>query len=378
MEYSLYDLLVKSAYRGLTLQLENGSFPKGHDGPWNHDDTHLRTTAHWTMLLLKAYKLTGDKKFHESACKALEYIADDHARPFNFSFHCRNSKQGINRCNGLIGQAWVLEPLITAGMQFNEPEYSTLARDVIRLHPYNFESHAWSAIDIDGTDLGEYKTLNQQIWFGAMAHTLGINSQDENILCLSRDFFSNLPKKINQFDGGIIYHTYTNDRFLMKRWTRNLVRKTNKNGEHSFQRILSISYMPFLLYGIAYIIDTFSSDFGTVFDDIGFLKRAAGYIEKNFPYGFLESPDSYRWSYNPVGIEMAYILQVLSDKEKTSDLIQKWTDESRVPRWLIKQLEGYFDFKKQLLNKNTSDPEILSSRLYEAVRLKDYKLNLVF
>ena len=374
MEYSLHDLLIRSAYKGLTIQLDDGSFPKGHDGPWYNDDTYIRTTAHWTMLTLKAYGLTGDKEFLKSSVRALNYLTGEHSRPYNYAFHCNNSIHGGTRSNGLIGQAWIIEPLITAGIQLEEDKYLSVAREVILLHPYNHKSCTWSAIEIDGADLGEYKTLNQQIWFGAMALKLGINTSDENILCMSRDFFNNLPKKINQFDGGIIDHTYTNDRFLVKRWTRNLFRKANKNGEYSLQKTLSISYMPFLLYGLAYIIDTVPKDIISSTIKSSFLTKAVRYIENDFPYGFLENPGSYRWSYNPVGIEMAYILQVLSDLEGNYLLQNDSNYETRITKWLKKQFEGYYDFERYIMNRNTNDPEILSSRLYEAVRLKDYRL----
>ena len=35
---------------------------KGHNGPWNDLDTPVRVTAHWSILLLKGYALTRDKK----------------------------------------------------------------------------------------------------------------------------------------------------------------------------------------------------------------------------------------------------------------------------------------------------------------------------
>ena len=362
MEYKLYDLIVQSAATGLTLQNIDGSFPKGHDGPWNNEDTFLRTTSHWALLIAKAYELTNEKKYLYAVVKACNFLINQDARPYKYTFLCRENNPSKDKCNGLIGQAWVLEALILIGRQLSEQKFLEIAKNVIQVHPYDYNKHSWSAVEIDGTVLGECTTLNQQVWFSAMVVTLGNFLHDDQLLFAGMDFFSNLHKKIT-FTGGVIQHSYSQAQWKVKKWGRQLLSQMNKNEHNSFQMTLSISYLTFLLYGMAFAIDNSHISLNKEF-----FMKAVRYIESNYPYGYLENPCSYRWSYNPVGIEMAYVLQVFNHNIESFSL-----DNSR---WLMKQFEGYFDFEKSLLNKNTADPDILASRLYEAVRLDNYRFNL--
>lgn len=47
----LWDLIAKSAKRGIKLQAEDGSMPAGHNGPHNDPETPVRNTAHWCITL---------------------------------------------------------------------------------------------------------------------------------------------------------------------------------------------------------------------------------------------------------------------------------------------------------------------------------------
>ena len=85
----LNKIIVGSAESGLKFQREDGSFPPGHNGPWNNPETPVRATSHWAILMLKAYELTKNKKFKEAAQKSGDYLIDKKNRPFNFSFFCK-------------------------------------------------------------------------------------------------------------------------------------------------------------------------------------------------------------------------------------------------------------------------------------------------
>ena len=74
MNIELYDLIVKSALEGLKIQKTEGEYPAGHNGPWNDDDTNVRTTAHWAQITFKAYEITGEERFVSSTIKACDYL----------------------------------------------------------------------------------------------------------------------------------------------------------------------------------------------------------------------------------------------------------------------------------------------------------------
>ena len=43
-------------------------------------------------------------------------------------------------------------------------------------------------------------------------------------------------------------------------------------------------------------------------------------------------------------------------------------------RWVQKQIDGYYNAKTRLMDRNTCDPVLLSARIYEACWLPDWEL----
>ena len=337
----LYDLLIKSAEIGLTLQEEDGKFPKGHNGPWNDEDTYVRTTAHWALLLYKVYSITKDTRYLNASIRACDYIVAKENRPNGYTFRCRTESKK-NQCNGLIGQAWAVEPLIFIGHTINNDRYINTALEVIEIHPYDFEKHGWVTVEIDGKKLGVHRTINQQIWFSCMALILGTFLENVNLLDRGIDFFSNIYQNIKFLEEGLIKHDDSN--------------KDVKNR--------SLGYLTFILYGFALAYKyTKANQFWENQDLKNIIASAFKYIELNYPYGYLE--EGFRWGYNPVGLEMAFATQTFCgylDIANPQQLIKKY---------LHMQIKGYFDFEKGLMCKNTCDENILAARLYEAVRLNN-------
>ena len=68
---SVNDLIRTSAVQALSLQRQDGSFPPGHNGPWNDVDTPARVTAHWLVLLTTAYRVTNNAAFQSAAIAAI-------------------------------------------------------------------------------------------------------------------------------------------------------------------------------------------------------------------------------------------------------------------------------------------------------------------
>src|SRR5690625_349836 len=98
----LYDLLLKSTCSAKFTQKDDGSFPSGHNGPYKDSETPVRNTSHWLITLLKAYEITEDNSYLDSAYKALNFIMSAEARPMNATFwHRKNPEKDF--ANGLIG-----------------------------------------------------------------------------------------------------------------------------------------------------------------------------------------------------------------------------------------------------------------------------------
>jgi hypothetical protein len=85
----------------------------GHNGPYNDPETPMRNYGHWLITFSKCFELTGEQIYLNKIKEFAEYLISDNARPFGYSFHHR-SKESKDKCNGLIGQAWVFEALAFA------------------------------------------------------------------------------------------------------------------------------------------------------------------------------------------------------------------------------------------------------------------------
>ena len=95
----------------------------GHNGPYKDVETEARNKSHWLITLIKAYDITHDTKYLNLARDLADYLISDEVRPHGFSFYHR-SKDGKDKCNGLIGQAWTLEALAKASLVTENPKYT--------------------------------------------------------------------------------------------------------------------------------------------------------------------------------------------------------------------------------------------------------------
>src|SRR4030042_3738067 len=159
----LSDIIVESSDAALCLQLEDGSFPPGCNGPYHDPETPVRNTAHWLITMLKAYEISNDSRFKDSAWASAEYLLSPSVRPMNATFICRKNPEK-DFCNGLIGQAWVIEALGIAGMQLENSKYIEVAQNVFMLHPFDHKAGLWRRVNVDGSYNSLHMTLNHKLW----------------------------------------------------------------------------------------------------------------------------------------------------------------------------------------------------------------------
>ena len=97
----LSELIIKSARAGLSLQRADGSFPRGHNGPYQDPETPLRNAGHWLITMAYAARMSGEERFHNSVRKVAEYMLSPDHRPGDATWLHRD-RNGKERCNGLI------------------------------------------------------------------------------------------------------------------------------------------------------------------------------------------------------------------------------------------------------------------------------------
>lgn len=368
LQLNTYDIIVHSALKYIEIQRPDGSFPKGHNGPWHDEDTYVRTTAHWAIKLFKAYEITGEPNFLDSAVRACDYLLSKEARPHKKAFYCRTNSTNKNRCNGLIGQAWAIEPLLILGKALNNESYLSTAEEVLSLHPYCFKRHGWLNVDIDGQVLYFNRTFNQQVWFSVMAILAGQRNQE--LLTKAQDFFENIPNVIEFVEKSLIKHTYyPTDNKSINNFIKDRVSSIINRKKSAITKKLSLGYLSFILYGLAIVRDNLPNENlwrSTRLKSI--IRNSVDYIIRQHPFGYLDN-NEFQWGYNPTGIEIAYTLQVFNSYLDIED------NDGDPSKWLNMQFNGYYDLRANLMLRNSSDENISVARLYEATRLKNYRIN---
>ena len=349
----LYDLLLETADTGSRLQdWGTGRMPSGHNGPWNNIDTSVRNSSHWTIVFLTAYEYADDERYYEAAKRCVEFLLSDIARPSGHTFQHR--KDGPDRCNGLIGQAWTLEALIYASKFFDRERILSIAEDVFLLHPYDSKTGMWHSVDVDGTVGQVHSTFNQQIWFAAVGAKL--KETNETIDTRVRGFLDELVKNIRVKENGLIVHnSYPHEGYPKFRYdVKNVFSKRLRQRRNE----LAIGYHSFNLYGMGLLYNELPDH---SFWDTDEFQAALTYPDTT---EFLNraKDNQYCFGYNPTGFELAFADEVFPQADYPSR------------EWIERQLSLTYDPIDKLM-KEGPDQSTLISRFYEASRLSNIELD---
>ena len=200
-EISIHQIIEQNARIGLDCQRDDGSFPPGENYPYDEPMTPVRQTAVWTRILTKAYTITGDQEFANTANRCLDYLLSDEARPHGYTFHCRYVE---DKCNGLVGQARVIEALVYAGERLDRADAIDTAKELFSLHPFSERLGLWKRIETDGQNLSFDRTLNHQITFASAAAMLADEIPDARER-VSR-FLDMFESNVSLSSGGRVRH----------------------------------------------------------------------------------------------------------------------------------------------------------------------------
>ena len=361
----------------------------GHNGPYNDSETLVRNYGHWLITFSKCFKLTGNKIYLNKITELAEYLISKKSRPFGFSFNHR-LKEGKDKCNGLIGQAWTFESLICASSVIADKKYSEIAEDVFFQHNFNNEFGLWNILETDGTILSIDNTFNHQLWFAACASLLNTPRQEtiRNRIYLFLDF---LLENISVLDNGLIYHPIERPlnhnglvhsiKSKLKKVTNTSIRfywnkekKSNHyNKEYNDKMLIkSVGYHQFNMYAFALLKESIP--------DHPFWKSPEFNKSVNFllsdEYKNEVSENKYGFPYNPPGFEIPYALKVFADI--SSDELIKISS-----LWVNEQFKRCYNTETKMMDKNTEDPLTHTARIYELSRLpisilKKIELNVEF
>lgn len=357
---TLDQLIVQSAREGVRMLSKADFMSGGINGPYKDKETPVRNTGHWLMIFLRAFSITEEKCFEDAAQKCLSYLMSTAARPMNATFwhRCKPEKDFTN---GLMGQAWTIEALVTAYKHFKDKSILAVATEVFQLHPYDTNKNGWKIVNVDGSIRDFDVTFNHQLWFAAAGAML-MHENNAQEMPGVLNFIKNIPNNLQLYPDGVIKHIpifYLKNGTLDQAWSiYSSIRQTKAKSDYIYLK--SVGYHGFNLYAIVLIDELLSSaDLFSLFK----IKKA---IEVTYTQKFRDSLNSskYAYPYNPAGIELSYLFQQLSNHQQKEF-------------WLKEQITKTFDFSKGLMTKGQEiDQSTAAARLYEAIRLTDIEISI--
>ena len=345
----LRQVFLDSCSENLKLQDPLGYMPSGHNGSYIDEETPVRNTAHWIVSFVKAYELTKDKSFYNAIIIGLDFLKDEILRPSRKTFICRE-KESKDKCNGLIGQAWVIEGLMAGYRVTQDKDVLDLASEVFLLHPFSEKKNMWYRVEPTGAVLTLDKTFNHQLWF-AMSGFLIIKAQQNKEIenrCLR--FFNVISENLKLSNNGRIGQSVKLD-LIEDVIKYNLKRIVRKN-ELQYIKLKEIGYHAFNTYAFSIIYDLYPNlkFFKTNDYRKNSFKNSSEY--KNNIYN-----SNYGFKYNPPGFE---VLKTYNTHESILNNSVEFIDGL-----LNFHLENNYDNMKCSFTRNVHDKNTSAARIYE-------------
>ena len=347
----------------------------GQNGPYNDPETAVRNYGHWLITFSKCFELTGEQIYLKKIKELAEYLISDDARPHGFSFHHR-SKEGKDRCNGLVGQAWTVEALACASSILGNRQYAEAAEEVFFQHHFNNKYGLWNRLEIEGSTLSIDNTFNHQLWFAACASLLNTPRREKIRDRVSR-FMECLSENLSVLESGLIYHPIErnikqNDWSLSaKSKLRNVVEsliplllkrkgQSRHNDDEFREKMIykSVGYHQFNMYAFAMLKESLPDH---PFWQSSEFERSCKFLLSD-EFKDCLSNNIYGYSYNPPGFEVSYALSVFANLS-IHELVEisSW--------WVNEQIKRCYSPETRMMDRNTEDHSTLTARIYELTRL---------
>ena len=315
--------------------------------------------------MLKAYEISNESRFKDSAQQAAQYLLSPSVRPMNATFFCRKNPEK-DFCNGLVGQAWVIEALAIAGVKFEDPRYIELATNVFMLHPFDHKSGLWRRVNVDGSYSSFDMTFNHQLWF-ASAGSLLDRYSDNSISSMITRFLDRVSESHLNIDrSGRIIHAIIRPSKPLSTVFESIAFLRRRNSSHKMNHQMAskeIGYHAFNMYAFSMLKQYMPEH--PLWHSKKFLSTLEFMNKLEFMNG-LEN-NIYGYSYNLSGFEVAFTIQEFRSLSSFTKSVEWWVGE---------QLRRCYNHDEKMLNRLAEDKETLSARLYEATRLKDIKIHI--
>lgn len=326
---------------------KQGAFaPGGHNGPYFHVETPVRNSSHWMISFLIAHQLTGRQAFVDGAIKLMTWLADN---PYFSRDQYMHRRGGTDTCNGVIGDAWVIEALAYARQHSSVDELYSKASVILDLmierQRHNSKTRAYWRFDRERGYLSEDYTFNHQLWL-SMA-MLQSDARREEALANINYY---LEEAMQVRADGLIHHVYrtSSAKNHLNRVRYALTEKRSSKTVNLKER----GYHLFNLYAFARIDILMSKD---VVKHHPKIEKAVAYITSAFIEKLYAEKNKYAFNYNSPGYELPLICRHFNHPD-ASDLIAQGYEFHKLFSW-NEDLGAFVN--------GVSDPMTHAARAYE-------------
>ncbi|MCD7817561.1 MAG: hypothetical protein LUH07_00685 [Lachnospiraceae bacterium] len=358
-----------------------GHAPSGNNGPYNYEDTPVRNTCHWLIIYCYLFKVTGNRKYKDIAIKFAKYLSSIASESKNGAIECMTGKQ-FDHLNGLIGQAWAIEALIYAAKTLQLEFCLEVAKGIYFSQVFDSSASLWKRVEIDGTVLDYDYTVNHQVWFAIAGCMINDLESDPVIMHDLIQFMNSLVNShFRIYDDGLIKHYVNISRpnismSFASKIKREVKRAAiplhyinpNKYDVYAQER----GYHLFELYGYAILKEYLPEH--ALFKTESFLK-AVKYgldiekLNRQFNIKVFLKPrknfetNKYAYGYNSPAFEFPLI----------SDSFGNDIDCEKIDSLIRIQIDGLYNSNTKMFDRNNSDSQTLTARMYELIRYLDRK-----
>ena len=346
-------------------QMADGSFPPGHNGTYGDVETPVRSTAHvLTLLSNLIVRGTPRQSWRRAAHHALDYLVSHETAAWGHTYPCRDAP-GKDRCNGVVGQAFVIEALAAAAVALDSVSARERAEDLFRVHPWSPSTGLWQRVEPDGSLLSIDTTFNHQLWFAAAASQLTWVTEAQQ---RPRVFLDIVAPGIWLYRNGIVQHATPFaplSTYLRGGWDQRVYAVRSRLSALKAHRALyrkSVGYHPFNLYAFALLKRSYP--------DSGFWSSArfAKMLDIAADTAIIEAQavNDYSQCRELGGIKMAFVYETFT------------SDNVLVAETASRQIERSFvTSETSIATRDSVDSNTVLARLYELSRLKhEYPLEL--
>ncbi len=154
------------AGRVIDFSPDTGYIPGGVNGPYFDLETPVRNSSHALILFSFLYRHTKEIEYLSQAQKLKNFLNNPKLFSEN-GVYIHRQKAGKDWCNGVIGQAWVVESLNIASSLLEDEELHQAAHQAAASFSFDRSVKAWAAYDPGSKSRKIDYTLNHQLWYAA-------------------------------------------------------------------------------------------------------------------------------------------------------------------------------------------------------------------